>query len=158
MSSRFSNRGRVGVASAALFALLVTTLAPTAIAAPSAANRGFTAGRYIVTFADAAVADYTGYEAGFAATQPKAGQKLNKNSAAVQRWQQHLTSKHDAALAKVGANKIYDYTITNNGVAVRLSARQAEQLSKLSGVVRLERDQLAHPDTTVSPSFLGLDA
>src|SRR5215212_8218134 len=132
MSSRFSNRGRVGVASAALFALLVTTLAPTAIAAPSAANRGFTAGRYIVTFADAAVADYTGYEAGFAATQPKAGQKLNKNSAAVQRWQQHLTSKHDA--------------------------RQAEELAKISGVVRLERDQLAHPDTTLSPSFLGLDA
>src|SRR3954451_5264119 len=151
--------GRAVVVIATLIALLLTAMLPAAIEARSSqAASPYKAGRYIVTFADASVTDYTGYEKGFAATQPKAGHKLDKNSVAVQRWQQHLANKQDAALAKVGANKIYSYTVTNNGVAVHLSARQAEKLSKMDGVVNLERDQLAHPDTTVSPSFLGLDA
>src|SRR4029453_10600639 len=57
-----------------------------------------------------------------------------------------------------GATKLYDYTITNNGVATRLTARQAEKLAKLPGVVRLDKDQRAKLDTTLSPHFLGLDA
>jgi subtilisin family serine protease len=151
--------GRASVVAATLIALLLTALLPAAIDARSSqAASPYRAGRYIVTFSDAAVADYTGYKAGFPATQPKPGHKFDSTSPAVVKWQQHLTNIHDAALAKVGASKIYDYTVTNNGVAVHLTARQAEQLSKMSGVVGLEPDRLAHPDTTLSPSFLGLDA
>jgi subtilisin family serine protease len=130
--------------------------------APVQAARGnasaYTAGRYIVTFADEPVASYTGYKAGFAATRPAAGKKLNPKSAAVARWQKHLTAQHDAALAKVGATKIYDYTVTNNGVAVQLTAKQATKLAAMKGVLSLSKDRLAHPDTTQSPHFLGLDA
>jgi subtilisin family serine protease len=118
----------------------------------------YAAGRYIVTFADEPVASYDGYKAGFSATRPQAGRKLNPSSAAVTKWQQYLTSQHDAALAKVGAEKFYDYTITNNAVAVQLSARQAAQLARMDGVLGLWKDQLATPDTTKSPEFLGLDA
>ena len=139
-----------------------TSAAPSAvITAPSPATTtatGYTAGRYIVTFADEPVASYSGYAAGFRATRPRPGQHLDPDSTAVRRWRAHLTAKHDRALARVGATKIYDYTIASNGVAVRLSAKQAFELSKVRGVVALSKDQKSQPDTSDSPHFLGLDA
>ena len=68
----------------------------------------YAAGRYIVTFADEPVASYDGYEAGFAATRPHPGKKVDPSSPAVQNWQRHLQAKHDKALAEVGATKLYD--------------------------------------------------
>ena len=92
----------------------------------SASSRAqYTAGRYLVTFADAPVAEYSGYVKGFPATRPGRGRKLDANSAASKKWQTHLSGTHDAAMAKVGATKTYDYTVTNNGVAMQLSATQA---------------------------------
>ena len=127
-------------------------------AAAPASGQGYASGRYLVTFADDAVASYDGYVDGYPATHPRRGQKINPNSAAVKKWQGYLTSKHDSALERVGATKIYDYTVVNNGVAVDLSASQAAKLAKVPGVVALERDQRATPDTSDSPHFLGLDA
>ena len=161
------SRGRaryIGLVAAA--GLLATTAMSTgpATAAPlsastaksQAATAAYSAGRYIVTFLDDPAASYDGYRKGFRATRPAAGKKLNTNSAAVKAWRGHLTAGHDAALAKVGATKLYDYTVTNNAVAVQLSAKQATRLSKTAGVVSLEKDQLRTPDTTDSPAFLGL--
>ena len=147
-------------AALAAVAMLVAALSPAIAVGKSqqAAAAQYTAGRYLVTFADAPVAEYSGYAKGFPASRPAAGKKLNAHSAAAQKWQKHLTNTHDAALAKVGATKIYDYTVTNNGVATRLSASQAQKLSQQAGVVRLEKDQRAQVDTTESPHFLGLDA
>ncbi len=125
-------------------------------AARPATQRSYTAGRYIVTFADEPVASYGGYVAGYPATRPKAGRTLNANSVAARRWQSFLVRKHDVALAAVGATKIYDYTITNNGVATRLTAKQAARLADSPGVVALHKDALAQPLTTASPEFLGL--
>ena len=107
-------------AAIAAVAMLVAALTPAIAVGKSqqAAAAQYTAGRYLVTFADAPVAEYSGYEKGFPASRAAAGKKLNAHSAAAQKWQKHLTSMHDAALAKVGATKIYDYTVTNNGVAV----------------------------------------
>ena len=140
----------------AVFLLLVPVLA-----APAQAARGTTsqypAGRYIVTFADEPVASYTGTKAGFPATRPAAGKHINPRSAAVVKYQRYLTGQHDAALAKVGAKKIYDYTVTNNAVAVRLTARQAAKLAAIKGVIALSKDTLRQPDTSLSPSFLELD-
>ena len=124
--------------------------------APASAH-AYTAGRYIVTFADEPAASYDGYEKGYPATRPGRGEKLRTSSSAVRKWRDHLTARHDAALARVGATKIYDYTVTNNGVAADLSARQATELSKLPDVIALTKDRIAHPDTTLSPHFLGLD-
>src|SRR5258706_8380068 len=134
-------------------------VATTSDAASSPGNsNSYTDGRYIVTFADDPVGSYEGYNSGFKATKPKAGDKLDPDSSAVKAWRAHLTGKHDAALAKVGATKIYDYTITNNGVAADLTRAQAAALAKAPGVLGLERDQASHVDTTVSPEFLGLSA
>jgi subtilisin family serine protease len=143
----------------ALLMLLTSIVGvPIAQARQTPTTAAYAAGRYIVTFSDDPVASYDGRVKGFAATRPRAGQKLNPSSAAVIKWQQHLTAQHDAALAKVGAAKIYDYTVTNNGVAAELTAKQATELSRMKGVIALSRDRLAHPDTSLSPSFLGLDA
>ncbi len=118
----------------------------------------YTAGRYIVTFADDPVASYDGYAAGFPATRPRPGRHINPDSSAVVRWQGNLVAKHDAALAKVGASKIYDFTVTNNGVVARLTGNQAATLAKTPGVLALAKDRRVQPDTTESPQFLGLDA
>ncbi|MBO9524195.1 MAG: S8 family serine peptidase [Nocardioidaceae bacterium] len=126
-------------------------------AAP-ASGHAYSAGRYIVTFNDEPAASYDGYAKGFPATRPGRGHKFNGTSAASQKWRAHLTAKHDAALAKVGAGKIYDFTVTNNAVTANLTAKQANQLAKSTGVLALTKDALAHPDTTESPHFLGLDA
>jgi subtilisin family serine protease len=142
----------------AVFLLLTTIVGvPIAQARQGAASPN-AAGRYIVTFADEPLASYDGYRVGYPATRPKAGHKLNPKAAAVVKWQKYLTGKHDAALAKVGATKYYDYTVTNNAVAVKLTAVQAAKLAAMKGVIALSKDRLAHPDTTLSPSFLGLDA
>src|SRR5262245_18067100 len=124
----------------------------------SSGNANYSDGRYIVTMVDDPVGSYDGYEAGFAATKPAPGNKIDPASPAVVNWQRHLTDKHDAALARVGATKIYDYTITNNGFAANLTGAQAATLAKTGGIVGLELDQMSQVDTTDSPHFLGLDA
>ena len=132
---------------------------PAAAASGKAAGLGgaYSDGRYLVTFADEAVASYDGYAPGFAATRPQPGRKIDPGSPAVRRWQQHLTAKHDAALARVGATKLYDYTVANNGVAAELTAQQAAALARTSGVVAVTKDELHQPSTTASPHFLGMD-
>jgi subtilisin family serine protease len=132
------------------------TNAAGATAKPAAA--AYKDGRYIATFADDPVASYDGSVSGFAATRPKAGHKLDRNSTAVKAWQRHLVDKHDSALARVGATKIYDYSVATNGVAAYLTAGQAAKLAKVPGVVSLTPDRKAQVDTTLSPHFLGLDA
>src|SRR3954447_14346722 len=149
---------RIGVAAAAALGLAVVAIQPAGAAPARAGGQAYSAGRYIVSFTDEPVASYTGYAKGFQATQPARGHKLNANSAAAEAWSTHLTARHDAALARVGAAKIYDYTVTNNAVAARFTGRQATVLSKMPGVLALTKDRLAHPDTTFSPHFLGLDA
>ena len=127
-------------------------------AGPTKAGHTYTDGRYIVTFGDDPVASYEGYERGFPATRPQPGGKLDANSPAARNWQQHLVAKHDAALGSVGATKIYDYTVTNNGVAVNLTAGQAARLANTAGVMALHKDELVQPSTTATPEFLGLTA
>ena len=141
--------------------LASSTQSQTAVAAGVAAGQqtaGYKSGRYLVTFAEQPVVSYDGNRAGFAATRPARGKELDPTSPAVQAWRQHLRQRHDAALADVGATKIYDYTVTNNGLAADLTAQQATEMAKLPGVVSLTPDARSQVDTTLSPHFLGLDA
>src|SRR4051812_20955665 len=104
--TRHPRRSRM--AGIAIVALAFAALIPPTAAAGQASKSlqaGYHAGRYIVTFADAPAVEYDGSVRGYTATRPRAGHKIDGTSVAVQRWQQHLTSQHDAALAKVGATK-----------------------------------------------------
>lgn len=165
MSERSFARPRARVSVVAAFALVaggMVAAAPSASAAPATTKatkaHGYAAGRYIVTFADEPAASYEGNVAGYARTRPDAGKKLDPTRAAVVKWRAHLVSLHDAALKKVGATKLADYTVATNGVSASLTAAQANALARTAGVVRLDRDTIRHVDTSLSPEFLGLSA
>jgi hypothetical protein len=71
------------VAGDVLAASVVVTGGPAAGDVPSAGSAtetAYTAGRYIVTFADEPIASYDGYVRGFPATRPAAGEKLDPDS------------------------------------------------------------------------------
>ncbi len=132
--------------------VLLTAVAVVATGGPAGASPGgpasvrdadFTDGRYIVTFVDDPVASYDGYVAGFPATRPQRGERLNPDAPAVRAWAQRLTDRHNAALARVGAAKLYDYTTTNNGFAANLSGEQAAELAAMPEVLAVTKDQMA---------------
>ena len=163
---RTSGRRALSVlASVVVAAAGLAAVAPNASAGPqttarttAATAKAFTAGRYIVTFADEPAASYEGGIPGYARTRPAAGAKLDPTRNEVIRYRARLAQIHDAALSAVGANKLYDYSVTTNGVAVDLTATQARRLSADPGVVSFEKDARREITTTLSPEFLGLSA
>src|SRR5689334_19502971 len=57
---------------------------------------------YLVRMSEAPVVAYKGGVAGYKATAPKRGDKIDPNHPAVVSYAAYLDSKHDAALASVG--------------------------------------------------------
>jgi hypothetical protein len=114
---------------------------------------------YIVQMIDAPVVSYTGGVAGFKATKPARGQKINPLNNDVVRYGDYLTAKHDDALRSVGgANKAYSYKYTFNGFAAELSDAQVAALRNNAGVVNVTKDEMRTMDTSSTPAFLGLSA
>ncbi|GAB4062392.1 hypothetical protein GCM10028777_01960 [Angustibacter speluncae] len=114
----------------------------------------YTAGTYIVQFAGEPAASYEGDVAGFAATKPAKGTKIDADSAAVSRYRDRLVQQQQAALAKVGAKAVDNHSLVLNGVTTRLSAQQAAKLAGVKGVVSVNKTQLLKPQTDQSPQFL----
>jgi subtilisin family serine protease len=152
-------RGFAAIAVAALFTVLLTGTAGARQGndAQGSSGKGVS-DVYIVVLEEAPVAAYTGGIAGYAATKPAAGKKLNKNSANVQKYAGYLNARHDAVAKSVGATKIYDYEYSLNGFAAVLNKGQVAKLRATKGVVSVQRDTLSQPTTDNSPTFLGLNA
>jgi len=112
---------------------------------------------YIVQLADVPVAAYEGDVAGYAATAPAQGQKVNPGSNDVKKYVAYLNGKHADAAASVGAEKFYDYDYSFNGFAAKMNEHQAAKLAAQAGVVDVTRDVLLQPTTSTTPTFLGLD-
>src|SRR5690554_2565701 len=70
---------------------------PLTLAAPVRPVKGATT-VYLVQLKEPSAATYKGGTAGFAATKPAPGRKLDASSAAVSSYVQHLTSSHDRLL------------------------------------------------------------
>ncbi|MFM6850250.1 MAG: S8 family peptidase, partial [Terrabacter sp.] len=137
-----------GVADAA------STAAPAVAPAVASAD---TDGVYIVQMADLPVIAYDGSTAGYAATKPAKGKKIDVTSAAVTRWTDNLKSKHGNALRSVGASsRLYDYAYTYNGFAARLTGAQAKAMRSTAGVLAVSKQQTYTVDTSTTPGFLGL--
>src|SRR5688572_26147012 len=116
-------------------------------------------GVYIVQMQDAPAVAYKGGVAGYKATAPKKGEKINPLAPDVVKYVGYLKAKHDAALAKVGnGQKLYSYGFTFNGFAAKITPQQAAALAKEAGVVAVHEDEALSLDTSSTPSFLGLDA
>jgi len=147
---RFRSWGALG-AFAVLAALMLSVSA-------SGADNSAAKRMYIVQMLEAPAVAYEGGTAGIPATKPGKGKKLDPDSVAVQKYVGHLKATHDQALAKVGgAKKVYDYGATYNGFAAELTAGQAEGLEKVEGVLAVTPDEIRQPDTSHTPSFLGID-
>ena len=132
-----------------------STAAPPAVSA--AADGLDSDGVYVVQMADLPVVAYDGSTAGYAATRPAKGKKIDVTSAAVTRWTDNLKSKHGNALRSVGAtSRLYDYAYTYNGFAARLTGAQAKAMRSTSGVLAVTRQQTYTIDTSTTPGFLGL--
>jgi subtilisin family serine protease len=156
----FRPRGRRAPVTAALAALalaasgLIAGSSAQAVAAGSAQTK-----LYLVQAIGAPVATYDGKVSGFGATSTPQGKRLDAHSSSAKAYRSYLTGKHDAALRAAGispAKKTYDYGVTFNGFAVRLTAAEAQKLAKTSGVRKLWESQTYHADTTSTRDFLGL--
>jgi len=114
---------------------------------------------YIVQMAEEPVATYQGGDSRFAATKPKAGQKIEFASPAVTSYAAHLQAQHARVLAQSkGGELIYDYVHSLNGFAAKLTPEQAQSLMSQPGVLRVTPDKTHRMHTSSTPSFLGLDA
>jgi hypothetical protein len=114
-------------------------------------------GVYLVRLNGLPAVAYDGSIAGYAATKPNRGQKIDPRGADVQKYVGYLNGKHDKALSDVGgAKKLYDYDYTVDGFAARLSEAQALALATKKDVLSVEPDLVQHADTISSPAFLGL--
>lgn len=152
------NRRFAAASACALILPLLGVAATPAAAASSSSKTTLGAGRYIVSFADEPAASYTGGVSGYPGTRPPAGKKLDPTRPEVVRYRARLNGLHDQALSGVGATKLYDYSVTTNGVAAELTAAQATALARTAGVARMEKDAKRTVATVNSPAYLGLTA
>jgi len=112
---------------------------------------------YIVQLAEAPAAAYEGGIAGFKATKPAHGKKLDSSSPDVSNYVGYLNARHDTLLASVGgARKAYSYGYVFNGFAAELTEMQAAKLAMSSGVLSVTKDEKRKLDTATTPAFLGL--
>ena len=114
---------------------------------------------YIVRMTGNPAVAYEGGDKGFAKTAPGKGQRYDARTSQSQMYAQHLGSRHDALLAKIGApasSKIYSYRHALNGFAARLTPGQASKLRKDKSVIGVWENQKFKLDTNNSPAFLGL--
>ncbi|WP_233193335.1 S8 family serine peptidase [Cryobacterium sp. Y29] len=126
------------------------------IAAPGGQRMDFTAGRYIVTLSNQAVALYQGGVNGFSATMPDAGAKLDAQSRSAETYKDYLTRLQSEAAASVDATVAYSYTLAVNGFAAQLTGKQAAALAIKKNVVSVVPDALRHVTAESSTDFLRL--
>jgi subtilase family protein/fibronectin type III domain protein/peptidase inhibitor I9/PA domain-containing protein len=142
----------------ALIALVAIVAVVVAVPASGGSDEGASA-TYIVQLVQAPVAGYEGGVAGYAATRPGKGKKLDASSKDAERYAGYLQSKHDSALDRVGgATKIYDYTAVFNGFAADLTEAQAAKLEASKGILSVEKAENVEVDTSSTPAFLGLSS
>lgn len=112
--------------------------------------------KYIVRMAENPVVAYEGGIAGYQATKPRKGAKINPNDPKVVRYAGYLDARHDEAVARVGARKAYSYRYAFNGFAASMTESQAQLMRSLPGVIAVEKDELMQMDTSTTTGFLGL--
>jgi Peptidase inhibitor I9 len=109
---------------------------------------------YIVQLAEQPVSAYAGGVAGYAATKPRKGQKINPNDPQVYSYMGYLAARHDSLLSGVGGGKkLYSYGYVFNGFAAELTEAQALKLALTPGVLAVSKDEIRQVDTASTPSF-----
>ncbi|MFC5997864.1 S8 family peptidase [Quadrisphaera sp. GCM10027208] len=164
--ARARKRSLAAVAGAGMVAATLSTAGAATAAPPQptddrleapASTTDFKTGRYVVVMKDRPVIGYQGGIPGYEATKPAAGEKLDADSPAANRYRGLLKANQDKALQRAGGPAVlYRYTNAISGFAADLTGEQAEALAKDPGVLSVSENELMQPDTSISPDFLGL--
>lgn len=144
-----------GVIAAGLVAATWSTPAASG-AAPSGTEPHYDSGRYLVLMGEAPAAAYRGGTDGFRATAPRGAATFDADTAAAQRYTEHLADVQSQVASAVDADPDYHYTTSLNGFAAKLSGDQATQLAKRDDVIAVVEDEMRHSQTWNTPGFLGL--
>lgn len=113
---------------------------------------------YIVQLADEPLVAFNGGN-GLAATAPKAGEKVDVDSAAAQAYTSHLDAQRSEVLGAVGLSSsdvVTTYDTVLSGFAVKMNNVEAAQMRKAPGVVQVWEDEIRYADTVQTPDYLGL--
>ena len=140
--------------------VLALSLSTSALAqgniAPSAKSN---AKSYIVVMKGDPIIAYEGDVAGYAATKPDKGDKVNPNSAKVRKYEKFLEKSHDKTLAEAGVSssaKVNEYTFALNGYSAMLTEAELKAVKAQPDVMMVFEDELRQPMTDNTPDFLGL--
>lgn len=84
--------------------------------------------------------------------------RMNPERPELRRHAEGLRARQDAVLNAInaGSEKVYSYSYTFNGMAVKLTPKQAEKLRLRKGVSKVWEDRRRRVSTSDSPQFLGL--
>nr|WP_306238787.1 cell wall-binding repeat-containing protein [Ornithinimicrobium sp. HY1745] len=113
---------------------------------------------YIVQLADEPLVAFNGGD-GLAATAPKAGEKVDVDSAAAQAYTSHLDAQRAEVLDTIGLSSsdvVTTYDTALSGFAVKMNNVEAAHMAKAPGVVQVWEDEVRHADTVQTPDYLGL--
>lgn len=114
-------------------------------------------GRYVVTLSDKPLASYRGGVAGFAATRPSAGRKVDVGSRAAARYGDYLRRSQERVADAVGASVDRSYSVALNGFVADLNPSQVARLQRTRGVLGVSKDTLRKAlDDTNNVDFLDL--
>ncbi len=127
-----------------------------AVSIPAAVQKVTTSSIYIVQMEGAPVVSYEGDVAGYKATKPGKGQKVNPKSAHVKKYAAYLETQQDDTIDSVSANKVYSYRYAFNGFAARMTEADAATLKRKSDVVNVWKDEIRQLQTDGSPNYIGI--
>ncbi|MDZ4093064.1 MAG: S8 family serine peptidase [Arthrobacter sp.] len=108
-------------------------------------------GRYIVLLAEKPAASYEGSTAGFPATKPVTGKKLDAGKAEVKKYRAHLEKKQAEVAAQQGVEIQRQFSAAVNGFSATLTTDQAVKLAKDPSVL------VVSPDTENAPDYSSTD-
>ncbi|WP_109471061.1 cell wall-binding repeat-containing protein [Ornithinimicrobium cavernae] len=152
---------RARIAAFAASAVVVSPLAIGTISAQADGVADLQPGEtktYIVQLADQPLVAFDGGN-GLAATAPKAGEKVDVDSAAAEAYTDYLGAQRSEVLSTVGLSSsdvVTTYDTALNGFAVRMNNIEAAHMRKAPGVVQVWEDEIRHADTVQTPDYLGL--
>lgn len=113
---------------------------------------------YIIELADKPIASYDGAVTGLRATQPRAGTRINLESADVKVYDTYLASKKAVVRAAVASAPIlHEYKLVLNGFSAMLTDAEVRALMARSDVVAVTADTPRELTTVSTRDFLGLD-
>ena len=118
---------------------------------------------YIVVLDGAPLASYRGGVANLAPTNRAAqhGKKINSRSPESQAYLSYLQQEQAALIDRANRTLgrplevLYTYRATLNGFAAQMTAAEAQQIAKLSGVRLVEKEKIYELHTDAGPTWIG---